>query len=160
MKTLFLVRHSNASRDDSIIEDIKRPLAPKGILRAEKAGEIIRKSFPAPDLILSSHALRAFSTALILAKTIPLPLEKIEKNRFIYRCHHTYLSELIDCLDDGYSCVMIVGHNPAITFTAAQLLQKETDFLLPCSFAWIQFDTTSWSVIKTPARFDIIDPSL
>src|SRR5881628_1035318 len=77
MKTLFLVRHAKSSWDDTALPDKDRPLNDRGKRDAAKMGERLAKIDVKPDLILSSPARRALTTAEIVAKKLDYKLKNI-----------------------------------------------------------------------------------
>ncbi len=58
MKTLLLLRHAKASRDDPELADHDRPLKPRGKEDAKRLGRQLREAGLVPTLIVSSTALR------------------------------------------------------------------------------------------------------
>src|SRR2546430_10269701 len=70
MKTLFLIRHAKSSWDDTALTDKDRPLGDRGRRDAPKMGKRLTKRDVKPDLILSSPATRALTTAEIIAKKL------------------------------------------------------------------------------------------
>src|SRR4029434_8634311 len=70
MKTLFLIRHAKSSWDDAALSDKDRPLDDRGKRDAPKMGKRLAKRDVKPDLILSSPAVRARTTAEIIAKKL------------------------------------------------------------------------------------------
>src|SRR6266487_3467541 len=70
MKTLFLIRHAKSSWDDTALPDKDRPLGDRGRRDAPKMGKRLAKRDVKPDLILSSPARRALTTAEIIAKKL------------------------------------------------------------------------------------------
>ena len=77
MKTLFLVRHAKSSWDDTALPDKDRPLNDRGKRDAAKMGQRLAKIDVKPDLILSSPARRALTTAEIVAKKLDYKLKNI-----------------------------------------------------------------------------------
>jgi phosphohistidine phosphatase len=65
MKTLFLIRHAKSSWDDIALPDKDRSLNDRGRRDAPKMGKRLAKRNVTPDLILSSPARRALTTAEI-----------------------------------------------------------------------------------------------
>ena len=63
---------------------ISEPLNEIGIKDAEIMGKHIKIKKYIPDIIISSPAIRALSTAKIIAKIINYPFSKILINRNIY----------------------------------------------------------------------------
>ncbi len=72
MKTLYIVRHAKSSWDFSAIPDYDRPLLETGIIRTNKIIKYLKNQDTNPDLIVSSHALRAKETARIDSQWIVL----------------------------------------------------------------------------------------
>src|SRR6202022_2048110 len=70
MKTLFLIRHAKSSWDDPALSDKDRPLGDRGRRDAPRMGKRLAKRNVTPDLILSSPARRALTTAEIFAKKL------------------------------------------------------------------------------------------
>ena len=67
MKTLWLVRHAKSSWDDPMLVDFDRPLNPRGRRDAPRMGQRLARRHEYPDLMLSSPANRALTTARIIA---------------------------------------------------------------------------------------------
>ena len=62
-KTLLVLRHGKSSWSDPDLADHDRPLKKRGRRGARSIGEQLRDAGLAPDLVLSSTARRARSTA-------------------------------------------------------------------------------------------------
>src|SRR5437899_10475758 len=84
MKTLFLVRHAKSSWDDTALPDKDRPLNDRGKRDAPKMGERLAKRDVKPDLILSSPARRALTTAEIIAKKLDYKRKDIVADDRLY----------------------------------------------------------------------------
>mgnify|MGYP003328186992 CR=1 FL=1 len=69
MKSLFLTRHAKSSWDHAGLSDIDRPLNSRGKKAAPRMGELIHKKKDIPNILISSPAHRAFSTAKAFAET-------------------------------------------------------------------------------------------
>ena len=70
MKVLYLVRHAKSSRDDPSLPDRDRPLDERGKQDAQRLGRRLAKRNVKPDLLVSSPALRARTTAQLIAKEL------------------------------------------------------------------------------------------
>ena len=70
MKTLYLVRHAKSSRHDPSLSDRDRPLDERGKQDAPKMGQRLAKRDVRPDLLLSSPAVRALTTAQLIAEEV------------------------------------------------------------------------------------------
>ena len=69
-RTLILVRHAKSSWDSLDLPDTERPLADRGKRDAPMMGKRLAKQQGKPDLILSSPARRALTTAEIIASKL------------------------------------------------------------------------------------------
>lgn len=146
MKRLFLIRHAKSSWDDPELPDRQRPLNDRGRRDAPMiAGRLARREVK-PDLILSSPALRALTTAKIIAGKLDYKRKHIVVDDRLYAAAADDLLELIHELGDPLRCVMIVGHNPELS-ELAQRLCDAIDHLPTCAVAEFAFATKSWSDI-------------
>ena len=146
MKTLFLVRHAKSSWNETAMPDKDRPLNARGRSDAQKMGERLAKRNVKPDLILSSPALRALSTAEIIAKKLGYKLKDIVVDDRLYTHEVEDLLEVIYKLGNKPKRVMLFGHNPELTELAHQLSSEITD-MPTCAIAELTFDAKSWSDI-------------
>jgi len=144
MKTLFLVRHAKSSRNDAAMPDKDRPLNDRGKRDAPKMGERLAKRDVKPDLILSSPARRALTTAEIIAKKLDYKRKDIVADDRLYAGEADDLLEVIGELDDKLERVMLFGHNPELTELAHRLSSKITR-MPTCAVAEFTFDAKSWA---------------
>ena len=146
MKTLILVRHAKSSWDDSALPDKDRPLGDRGKRDAPKMGKRLAKRDVKPDLILSSPATRALTTAETIAEKLDYKRKKIVVDDRLYPGGADALLEVIHKLDDELNCVMLFGHNPGFAELAHRLSSEITE-MPTCAVAEFTFDATSWSNI-------------
>ena len=146
MKTLFLIRHAKSSWDDTALADKDRPLNDRGKRDAPKMGERLAKRRVKPDLILSSPATRALTTAEIIAKKLDYKRKNIVVDDRLYAVEADELLDVIRQLGDKVERVMLIGHNPELTELAHRLSSKITH-LPTCAVAEFTFDAKSWSRI-------------
>ena len=146
MKTLLLVRHAKSSRDDPMLPDKDRPLNERGMRDATRVGEQLVKRDAKPDLILSSPARRALTTAEIIARKLGYRLKDIVVEDRLYAATPDDLLAVVHELDDKAKRVMLFGHNPELTELAHRLSGKITD-MATCAVAEFAFDIKSWSDI-------------
>lgn len=159
MKTLFLVRHAKASKDDPELPDQERPLTERGENDAPKMGKRLAKRGVKPDLIVSSPAKRALVTAEAIARTLDYKPKDIMTNNELYVSEADNLLDIIHGFDDKLEDVMLVGHNPALDELAHRLSSK-IDHLPTCAVVRLSFDTQSWSAVGTtkPAKVQLDYP--
>jgi len=157
VKTLFLVRHAKASRDDPSLADRDRPLNKRGLNDAPAMGKRLHKQ--TIDRIVSSPALRALTTAQLFADELGIARRSIVIDERIYATSADELLALIHELDDGHGCVMLFGHNPEFSELAARLAGRDVD-MPTCAVARLRFDAASWADVRpsTLERFTLDKP--
>jgi phosphohistidine phosphatase len=146
MRTLFLVRHAKSSWDDTALPDKDRPLNDRGKRDAAKMGGRLAKYDVKPDLILSSSARRALTTAQLIAKKLDYKLKNIVVDDRLYAVEADDLLGAIRKLGDKPKRVMLFGHNPELTELANRLSNKITR-MPTCAVAEFTFDAKSWANI-------------
>lgn len=121
IRSLYLVRHAKALKGGPAIADIDRPLHDTGILEAyEMANELLQLN-EVPKFIISSTAARAVSTALIFQRVLNLSHDHVKVSDRLYEIDVNDLFDLVAELDDSYTSIMLVGHNPSFTLFSARL---------------------------------------
>lgn len=148
MKKLLLVRHAKSSWDYPGLTDFERPLNKRGHRDAPFMGNVLKEKESVPNLIISSPATRAITTARYFAEGMDYPLEKISTDERLYDAGYRDISNVISDVDDVVNCLMIVSHNPGLTETADHLTGKYIDNIVTSAIFCIDFDTDSWSQIS------------
>ena len=111
-----------------------------------------------PALIVSSPAVRAWTTARIVAEQIDYPREFLEKEPALYLASLDGLLDVIVAQDESISSLMIVGHNPGLTSLVNYLSPGLTDNLPTCGIVSVSADTDSWDFYTRPkASLDYYD---
>jgi phosphohistidine phosphatase len=144
MKTLLLVRHAKASRDDPSMPDRERPLDDRGRRDAPRMGKRLAERAVKPDLIVSSPALRALTTAQLMADEIGYARKDIVVDDRLYASSADDLLAVVRALDKRLDRVMLFGHNPEFTDLARQLSSEIVD-MPTCAVAEFRFDAKAWS---------------
>lgn len=158
MKTLFLVRHAKSSWDDMRLADFDRPLASRGFRDAPEMGRRLAAQNILPDLILSSPANRAFSTATIIARSIDYDLDKIETRQDIYLAGVRTLVSQIQSVPDKINKLMMFGHNPGFTDLANYLSGSNILNVPTAGVVCIEFQLDKWSMVdKNSGRLKFFD---
>ena len=99
-----------------------------------------------PSLILSSPAVRAWSTATVFAEEISYPIESLQREEKLY---HAGVRRIIDVLvqqDVGVNSIMIVGHNPGLTDFANYLVPNLTHNIPTCGVVSVTIDSDDWNL--------------
>jgi phosphohistidine phosphatase len=146
-KTLTLVRHAKSSWDSPARSDFERPLNARGLADAPAMAQRLKR-LPLPDLLLTSPAVRALSTARIFSEQFGRAPEVLETDARIYEASAGDLMKIIHGLDDNIQHVMLFGHNPGISELAAKLADCSFDDMPTCAAARIEFASNSWGKIS------------
>jgi phosphohistidine phosphatase len=120
MKTLLILRHAKSSWQDLGQADHDRPLNGRGKRDAPRMGKLMRERDMIPDLIISSTAMRARTTAQAVADEVDYPKE-ITQTRDLYHAYPDAFIEILQGLDNHFRSVLMVAHNPGIEELVAQL---------------------------------------
>lgn len=120
MKTVFLLRHAKSSWDQPLLEDFRRPLAPRGRTSAPRIGRFLAQEGLIPDRVLCSGAARAVETWELVSEALgtPVPTEFRDE---IYHASPQALTDMVRNLPDAEQSVLLVGHNPTFETLALRL---------------------------------------
>ncbi len=145
MKKLIFVRHAKSSWKDSSLGDLDRPLKSRGekdiALQADVLGEIQMK----PEVIISSHALRAVQTAKGFAAHLDLSTELLEQKERLYHAFYYDVLDIIKDFDDAFDVVMIIGHNPTATNFANKFSKDYIANVPTCGMVVLEAKVDTWS---------------
>lgn len=145
-KTLVLVRHATAGWETGQA-DFDRRLLPHGEAEARALGQWFHASGFSPDAAYTSAAPRARQTLDFLADEWPVgtfPPPHVAKG--LYEASAGQILDLLQCLDDRFSSVVLVAHNPGITHVSALLLGEPALWELPpAGLLWVECAVESWA---------------
>ena len=150
MKILTLVRHAKSSWEDSKISDRERPLNKRGEHDAPMMGKRVVAAGIRPSLIISSPAVRAWTTAKILAQEIGYPREFLQRENSLYLASLDNIIDVLIAQDAEFNSVMIVGHNPGLTIFANYLSPGLTDNLPTAGVVSVGFEQDDWDLHAAP----------
>lgn len=147
MKTLFVMRHAKSSWDNADLSDFERPLNERGLRTAPLMGKFMREQDLIPDLIIASTAKRAVQTAESVKKSAEFLCETRFEKR-IYEAGISTLLYLLAEIDDKFSKVLIVGHNPSFE-NLVGILSGQFAAMPTATLAEISLDIKNWREIST-----------
>lgn len=148
MKTLYLNRHAKSSWDNSSLSDFERPLNKRGKRDAPLMGKVLSELVKAPQIIYSSPANRAITTAYQIAENFGYDKENIIQDQTIYEAGVSDIMRIINSTSDEHDTIMFFGHNPTFTMISNYLSDKQLDNLPTCGFVQIDFNLKSWNDIE------------
>lgn len=148
MKTLFLIRHAKASKEDIFPGDFFRTLDKSGYKEAGEIAQWLSGEEELPQLFISSPAVRAYTTALIFASRLSYPSDKIALNASIYDAEVNALMNVIAELDRDVKTVALFGHNPGFTHLVNLLCGDVLENLPTAGIAAIALPDKNWNAMK------------
>ncbi len=149
MKKLFLFRHAQTEGYSFSNPDSKRKLTQQGIQDATSLGQILQKENFEVDKIVTSIAVRAQTTARLIANEMQYPLSQIQVEEDLYQCSEVDLMRFINQIDDNsINTLFLVNHNPSVSALIYLLSGKDYGFLSPCSLVVFSFDVDNWTEIS------------
>ncbi len=110
MKQLLLMRHGKSDWQAGVA-DFERPLNKRGVKAASFMGKFCLEKKLVPDLIYSSPANRAKTTAKLFAESSKYSAD-IEYCESFYFGYKTELLDKLKSTPDSVQRLLIVGHNP------------------------------------------------
>lgn len=150
MKTLTILRHAKSSWDSPSLADSERPLNKRGERDAPVMARRIQESGIRPSLILSSPAVRAWTTARIVAKALGYPLEFLQREKDLYLASLDRILDVIVAQDNGFNNLMIVGHNPGLTVFVNYLQPGLTSNLPTAGVVSVSIERDDWNLFERP----------
>jgi len=150
MKRLLLLRHAKAEPREGSVEDIPRALVDAGREDCEKLGSLLETLGLRPDLVLTSVASRAKETASLvvreLAKSPP-----VRVSLSLYADDARGYLRAASGAPEECSCLLVVGHNPAIEELASILAGRRVE-LRTCWLAELSLDVETWKGLLRKPR--------
>ncbi len=125
MKTLILVRHAKSSWAYPHLSDFDRPLNGRGKRDAPRMGRYLAERGIHADLIVSSPANRAITTARTIQEYQVSPKPRIVEERSLYHASAATILRVVQAQPDDVNSLMIFGHNPGFTDCANQFLHRK-----------------------------------
>ncbi len=119
-KTILLLRHGKSDWDAQYESDHQRPLATRGVRAAKRVGDWLSRIGRAPDLVLTSDAVRAFTTAELAAEAGEWSCP-IERRPELYSSRVETLLSTLQALDESITTALLTGHQPTWSATIANL---------------------------------------
>ncbi len=147
MKTLYLLRHAKAVGHSDQTPDISRELSEPGIRSCTTVARNLWNRGLVPQLILTSPSRRAKQSGEIMASelTVSSGIQTFDK---IYNGSVQELLDIIYQLDDRFTSVMLVGHNPILSNFVSAMLDDEIKHLPKSGLVCIEFAVQSWQEIE------------
>jgi phosphohistidine phosphatase len=155
MKKLLILRHAKSSWDLPELADHDRPLAKRGKRDSFRMGDLAKEEGLSPDLILSSTAKRARSTAKRFAEANDYDC-KIRFTRDLYLAGAEDYINLLRGLDSDLDCVMVVGHNPGLE-ELLSTLTGESQWMPTTALAQVELPIQQWKELTEEVEGKLVN---
>lgn len=153
MKELILLRHAKSSWDYNV-EDRNRPLSNKGIERIIETSKNNHDIFKDPHHVFSSPANRALHTATIMMHESDITFNKLTVDEKLYSFNFEKIIQYVYNLDDKFSKVVLVGHNPAFTMAANHLGNLSLNNIRTACWVRIFFSESLWLEVSKVKKIE------
>ncbi|KAA5549183.1 SixA phosphatase family protein [Adhaeribacter rhizoryzae] len=154
MKTLYLMRHAKSSWDFPELSDHDRPLNNRGRKDAPLMGRELASREVTVDLIVASSAVRALTTATLVARELEYDTEKIAVEEEIFQASKQDLLSIIKNIPNQFDKVLLVGHNYTISELANLLSPEMVPTMPTAAVVCLNFNCDTWAEIaKQNAAF-------
>lgn len=150
MKTLLILRHAKSSWKQPALDDHDRPLSPRGARDAPRMGALLRRRGLTPDLIVSSTAVRARTTADRVADRSGCG-GVVRLDRRLYLARPETIASVAGGLGGGAARLLVVGHNPGLEELVARLTGA-AEILPTAALAQVRLPIDAWSGLSTSTR--------
>lgn len=147
MKRLYLIRHGKSSWDFDVSDEL-RTLTDRGITDSQLIGKELKSKIKSVDLIISSHATRAYETAKLVVEQLEIDLSSLQVDPDLYDFNGNMVMQVIKNCSDSVDSLLIFGHNHAFTTLANKLGNKLIDNLPTTGVVAIDFKVKSWDKIE------------
>lgn len=145
MVTLVLVRHAKSDWGDPGLDDHDRPLNSRGLRDAPVMAERLAATGLRPDVILSSTALRARTTAEAFGARLAVPVD-LEPE--LYGASPRTL--FAHAAATGADTVVVVAHDPGMSALAGRL-SGEIAHMPTCAVASFRWPGSGWDAAADEA---------
>jgi len=144
MKSLYLIRHAKSDWGNESLKDVFRPLNARGYNDAHTMSMRLKDLSIFPDIIISSPAIRAFSTALIFSNNLGYSAAAIVLEPLLYESNSQKYFDIVSKINNSNSIVFLFAHNPTISEMAQKLNPDFKDELSTCAILSITKKANNW----------------
>ncbi len=144
MKKIIFVRHAKSSWDNPELSDHDRPLNKRGLRDAPFMAKFLKEKEQKPDLIISSSAKRALTTANYFAAAFGIEPSAIEVKKELYLASESEVLEVLEKVDDQHKVVLIFGHNPTYTDLVNRFNEGFIDNVPTCGIGVVEANADHW----------------
>lgn len=145
---LTLMRHGKSDWDAGTADDHSRPLASRGVESAERMGVALRDLDMVPDLVVTSTATRARSTAELARIAGGWDSRLVLEDRLYGASVTEALAVAAGHAEEAHERILLVGHEP----TWSMIVRGLTGGMVAmrtATVADIELDAVTWSELPS-----------
>ncbi len=147
MRTLYICRHAKSSWADPGQDDFDRPLNERGLRDAPMMAQVFRERGEPVDLLVTSTAVRALTTANAFARELSMQGPRLLHEPRLYHASVGTINQVVNALPASAQRVMLFGHNPGFTEILEHFTGEYVDNVPTCGMARIDFTVNEWDLV-------------
>lgn len=154
MIQLVLARHAKSDWADEGLDDHDRPLNDRGRRDAPVMARTVLRRGVRPEVLLSSTALRARTTAETFAAEFEV---EVTERADLYLADPAHL--LAAARETGAAEVMVVAHDPGMSALVSRLADRDVR-MVTCAVAIFTWHDGDWDDVDAtaPDEFELLTP--
>ncbi len=149
MIQLALARHAKSDWADSSLDDHDRPLNARGLRDAPDVARRVLRTGVRPELIITSTALRARTTAEHFAAVFDAEVAEIAE---LYLAPGPAILQI--ARDSGVAEVLVVGHDPGMSELVSALAGRDVS-MPTAAVAVFTWESADWDAVGTVPPDDV-----
>ncbi|MGD2042877.1 MAG: histidine phosphatase family protein [Acidimicrobiia bacterium] len=146
MRTLLLMRHGKSDWNADYDVDHDRPLNDRGVRSARVMGQVLTEEGETPDLIITSTAVRARTTAQLAAEAGGWGCEIVLEPR-LYGSGADMVVQVAGAAPQ-VGRLMLVGHQPTWSIVVSVLTGDQVE-MKTATVASLGFDVDDWAELAS-----------
>jgi phosphohistidine phosphatase len=145
---LLVMRHAHAEDTQPERHDRERELTSKGNQEALLMGSQLAQRSLAINALYTSSAVRTKQTGSLISDVLKLERVSVLIQEDLYNSSiRTYLS-FINNLPDDLKTVLMIGHNPAVSYLAEYLTNADLGSMPTAGICLIRFELNAWQDVS------------
>lgn len=148
MRTLYLCRHAKSSWAVPGQADHERPLNERGLRDAPDMACRFKERAEPLDLIVTSDANRALTTARAFATELGISGDRFLVEPHLYHSNPPTIARIACALPDGAASAMLFGHNPGFSEAVDYFAGDGPGDMPTCGLVRIDFDADHWREVS------------
>jgi len=148
MKEIYLIHHAKAEDFSEGLSDFERSLKKKGLKDIQTIGSYLALQGISPDVILSSCAMRAQESAVLLAEKLSFQGAQYFLEELYFAPYEDVLS-IIMAQEKSCEKLFIVGHNPQLNELTNSLSNEFISKIPTMGVVALRFDIEEWSELES-----------